>query len=180
MLRGIYSTIYGDVDVSVSGGYVFQYAGGTRASSCFIAVTLKSWSGQKLLDPTTYFKRNKRWNENVKKKVPGLDLITARILKELPKEGLVNWMHIFNTILRLKYWPKSLKTAQIIMTIPKHGKNPMDISSYRPISLLPTISKVLEKLILKKINKDMNPQDWITNHQFGFHRLTPQCNNASV
>jgi len=82
------------------------------------------------------------------KKAPGLDLITARMLKELPKEGLLNLMCIFNAILRLEYWPKSLKIEQIIMT-PRPGKNPMDFSSYRPISFLPTISKVLEKLILK-------------------------------
>jgi hypothetical protein len=54
MLRGIYSALYGEVNVSVSGGYVLQYAGGTRASSCFISVTLKIWSGRKLLDPITY------------------------------------------------------------------------------------------------------------------------------
>jgi len=64
-----------------------------------------------------------------RKKAPGLDLITARMIKKLPKEGLVNLMYIFNAILRLEYWPKLLKTAQIIM-IPKTGKNPMDISSY--------------------------------------------------
>jgi hypothetical protein len=92
-------------------------------------------------------------NPPPKKKAPGLDLITARMLKELPKEGLVNLM-LFNVILQLEYWPKSLKIAQIIIIIiiiiPKPGKNPMDVSSYRPISLLPTISKVLEKLILTK------------------------------
>ena len=54
ILRGTYSAIYGEVNVSVSGGYVLQYAGGTCASSCFISVTLKSWSGWKLLDPTMY------------------------------------------------------------------------------------------------------------------------------
>jgi hypothetical protein len=77
------------------------------------------------------------------KKAPGLEIIIVRMLKELPKEGLVNLMYIFNAILRLEYWPKSLQTAQIIM-IPKPGKNPMDVSSYPPISLLPTISKLLE------------------------------------
>jgi len=54
MVRGIYSAIYGEVNVSVSDGYVLQFTGGTRASSCFISVTLKIWSGRKLLDPTTY------------------------------------------------------------------------------------------------------------------------------
>ena len=55
MLWGIYSAIYGEVNVSVEkcveikGAYVEKY------QSCFISVTLKSWSGQKLLDPTTYY-----------------------------------------------------------------------------------------------------------------------------
>jgi len=43
-------------------------------------------------------------------------------------------MFIFNAILRLEYWPKSLKIAQIIM-IPKPGKiqwtfHPTDQSAY--------------------------------------------------
>ena len=66
--------------------------------------------------------------------------------------------------------------------IPKRGKNPMDASSYRPISLLPIISKVLEKLILRKINKDLNPQDWIPHHQFGFreaHSAVQQCHRIT-
>ena len=54
MLRGKNSAFYGNVIESVSGGYVLQYAGGIRASSCFISVTLKCWSGRKTLDPTTY------------------------------------------------------------------------------------------------------------------------------
>ena len=83
------------------------------------------------------------------RKAPGLGLVSAKMLKELPKEGLLNLMYILNAILRLEYWPKSLKIAQIIM-IPKPGKNPTDVSSYRPISLLPITSKVLENLSLKK------------------------------
>ena len=42
--------------MSVSGGCVLQNAGGTRAGSDFICVTLKSWSGWKLLDPTISWK----------------------------------------------------------------------------------------------------------------------------
>jgi hypothetical protein len=65
---------------------------------------------------------------------------------------------------------------------PKPRKNPMDVSSYRPNSLLPTISKVLEKLILKIINKDVNPQDWTPNYQFGFrqaHSTLQQCHRVT-
>ena len=54
MLWGIYSAIYGEVNVSVEkcveikGDYV------EKQQIYFISVTLKSWSGRKLLDPTTY------------------------------------------------------------------------------------------------------------------------------
>jgi hypothetical protein len=121
------------------------------------------------------------------RRAPGIDHITAQMLKELPYEGLLNLLYIFNPVLRLDYWPMSLKRAQIIM-ISKPGKDPTDVSSYRPISLLPIISKVLEKLIHKRIIKDTNQQDWIPHHQFGFrqahstvqqcHRLTDSINKA--
>ena len=54
MLWGIYSAIYVEVNVSVEkcverkGDYV------EKKQICFISVTLSSWSGRKLLDPTTY------------------------------------------------------------------------------------------------------------------------------
>jgi hypothetical protein len=43
------------------------------------------------------------------RKAPVMDLITAQMLKELPHEGLINLLHIFNAILRSSYWPTSLK-----------------------------------------------------------------------
>jgi hypothetical protein len=55
------------------------------------------------------------------RRAPGIELITAQMLKELPHEGLLHLMYIFNSILRRDYWPTSLKRAQIIM-IPKPGK----------------------------------------------------------
>jgi hypothetical protein len=78
------------------------------------------------------------------KKAPAIDLITAAMLKGLPQKGLLNLLYILNVIIRLEYWPKSLKQAQIIM-LPKPGKTPIEVTSYRPISLLPTVSKIMEK-----------------------------------
>ena len=54
MLWGIYSAIYGEVNISVEkcvevkGDYV------EKQQSGFISVTLKSWSGRKILDPPMY------------------------------------------------------------------------------------------------------------------------------
>lgn len=72
--------------------------------------------------------------------------------------------------------------------IGKPGKEPTNVMSYRPISLLPSISKLLEKLVLHRINEDLDPQEWIPDHQFGFrqahstiqqtHRIAHAINKA--
>ena len=76
---------------------------------------------------------------------------------------------VFNAILRTSYFPDQWKVAQIIL-IPKEGKPREEVQSYRPISLLPILSKVLEKLILKRLQPSLQQNALIPNHQFGFRR----------
>jgi hypothetical protein len=71
-------------------------------------------------------------------RAPCIDLITAHVLQERPHAGYLQLLHILNAIRRLAHWPTPLKMAKIIM-IPKPGRNPTDVASYRPISLLPII-----------------------------------------
>jgi hypothetical protein len=71
-------------------------------------------------------------------KAPGYDLFTGKILKGLPKKGLQSITQIFNAIFRLEYIPRHWKLGQVIM-ITKQGKNPTEVTSYRPISLLPLL-----------------------------------------
>lgn len=110
-------------------------------------------------------------------KAPGFDLITAQILKELPRKAVVLLTTIYNSIIRLAYFPITWKFAQIIM-IHKPGKPLNSATSYRPISLLPIMSKIFERLLLKRITKDVNMDEQIPTHQFGFrehHSTIQQC-----
>jgi len=50
----------------------------------------------------------------------------------------------------------------------KPGKNPENVKSYRPISLLPILSKVFEKLLLFRLKPIIERKELIPNHQFGF------------
>uniref|UniRef100_A0A2S2N814 Putative RNA-directed DNA polymerase n=1 Tax=Schizaphis graminum TaxID=13262 RepID=A0A2S2N814_SCHGA len=100
-------------------------------------------------------------------KAPGHDLITNRIIKNLPKKSIIFLTFIFNSILRLSYIPPSWKHS-IIILIHKPGKPENLPSSFRPISLLPSFSKILEKIILKRIYPIINVQNTIPNTQFGF------------
>lgn len=66
----------------------------------------------------------------------------------------------------MKYVPRQWKVAEVIM-IPKPGKLPND-KKYRPISLLPIISKLFEKLLLKRLKPIIEERKLIPTHQFGF------------
>jgi hypothetical protein len=79
------------------------------------------------------------------RKAPGADLITAKMLEELPRKDLVLLPYIYNAILCIGYWPKPFKIANIIM-IGKPGKDLTDVQNYFPISLLPIMTKLLDIL----------------------------------
>jgi hypothetical protein len=84
------------------------------------------------------------------KKAPGFDLITGVILKHLPKKAIVKLKltHVYNAALRLKYVPSYWKASEVIMVL-KPEKPVNEVTSYRLISLLPILSKLFEKLLLK-------------------------------
>lgn len=71
---------------------------------------------------------------------------------------------LINASFRLRYIPKLWQIAKVIIIL-KPGKPSNKIKSYRPISLLPIVSKVFEKLILKPLIVD---EEIIPVHPFGF------------
>lgn len=101
------------------------------------------------------------------KKAPGYDLITGKVLQELPDKGIRFLTYLFNAILRTGYFPIQWKVSQVIL-IPKLGKPPEEVTSYRPISLLPIMSKLFEKLLLKRLKPILLEKKLIPDHQFGF------------
>lgn len=100
-------------------------------------------------------------------KAPGFDLITAEILKKITPKGITLITIIFNAMLRLQYFPPLLKVSQIIL-VHKNGKPPNEVPSYRPISLLPILSKLFEKLLLSRLKPLLFQENIIPDHQFGF------------
>ncbi|KAL4131520.1 hypothetical protein QTP88_008815 [Uroleucon formosanum] len=84
-------------------------------------------------------------------KAPGHDQITNKVAKNLSKKSIMFLTHIYNSMLRLSYFPSTWKHSVIIM-ISKPNKSKHLTSSYRPISLLPTFAKLFEKLILHRIS----------------------------
>lgn len=146
--------------------HVFQP---NQIQSDTILETVENLSSEDIVFVTPEEVRNEiRTNLNPRK-APGFDLITGEILKQLPKKGVVMLTYIFNAVFRLKHVPDIWKVAEVIM-LPKPGKPLKHAKSYRPISLLPIISKLFEKLFLKRLSPLIEGNKLIPNHQFGFRQ----------
>jgi hypothetical protein len=116
-----------------------------------------------------------------KKKAPGPDNISNTALKLLPPKVVVTLAAIFNASLRLCHFPSRWKNATVIF-IPKPGKNSKLPQSNRPISLLSSIGKVLEKVILTRLVKVTDENSTIPDEQFGFrpkHSTVDQLINVT-
>lgn len=106
-------------------------------------------------------------NKLKNKKSPGIDKIPNIVIKKLPPKVISSLTSIYNSCLRINYFPKSWKTA-VIIPIAKPNKDHTKVENYRPISLLPTLSKIFEKAILTRLNKFLALNNVIPNEQFGF------------
>lgn len=106
-------------------------------------------------------------NETSPRKSVGLDNISNRLLKALPPKGIRYLVFIFNACLRICYFPKEWKTAKVI-PIAKPGKPKDNPLSYRPISLLSSIGKILEKIIKRQLLTYIETNEILPKEQFGF------------
>lgn len=102
-------------------------------------------------------------------KAAGPDGLTNAALKALPQPWMALLAHLFNSILRTAHFPTCWKHARVI-TICKPGKNPSLPESYRPISLLPVLSKFFEKVVQARLQSNLERHQIIRPEQFGFRR----------
>jgi hypothetical protein len=102
------------------------------------------------------------------KKTADMNGISMHLIKLLSPELIVPLKHIFNLSLSEGTVPSQLKIAKVIPVF-KSG-DCQDLNNYRPISLLPSISKVLEKIVCARLNVYLNNNSIINDNQFGFRK----------
>lgn len=76
--------------------------------------------------------------------------------------------HIFNICLSSGTFPSLLQIAKVVVIYKKGDKN--DFGNYRPISILPIFSKVLEKLLHSRYSSFTDKHQSLTNSQYGFRK----------
>ena len=117
------------------------------------------------------------------KKAPGPDGIAIKALQLMP-DPTVHYLHlILASAYSCGHFPTNWKEAHTVM-IPKPGKPLTNPSSYRPISLLNSMSKIYEKLLLHIMhthssthNINIPQQAGFTAHTSTIHQLTRLTNH---
>ena len=94
--------------------------------------------------------------------------ISPKLLKALSSSFSNVLSYLFNSCMLSGVFPDELKIAKVIPLYKAGNSNLM--SNYRPISILPTLSKIFEKLIHSRIYKFLEENEVIYNYQFGFRQ----------
>ena len=83
----------------------------------------------------------------------------------------------YNACLRTGRFPVNWKIAKILPIAKLGREKSADTSKYRPISILNTEGKVLEKLLSKRITHHLYTTEYINENKYGF---TPEKNTVDA
>ena len=116
-------------------------------------------SPKEILDIIATFKNGKS---------SGFDDISPSVVKQVAPFISFPLAHIFNLSLSTGVFPSDLKVAKVIPVFKKD--DPHVFSNYRPISLLPCFSKILERLIYNRLNNFLSSNNILHSNQYGFRQ----------
>lgn len=107
------------------------------------------------------------FRESNKNKAPGPDGIPMEVMVKVFEANPKLFTEILNICLRNGQFPKKWKKSKVVL-FSKEGKNPENPSAYRPICLIDAWSKILDKLVTKRILYFLSLRKLISPNQFGF------------
>ena len=107
--------------------------------------------------------------KDLKDSSAGWDAISAKVIKATYNSFIHPVTHIMNLSLTTGVFPTELKIARVV-PIFKSG-DASSFSNYRPVSVLPLFSKILERLMYSRLLRFVNERNLLYAFQFGFRAL---------
>lgn len=101
-------------------------------------------------------------------KASGWDQINDIIVKAIHRQKPRLLLKLYNKCLNCGYFPEKWKISVIRILLKSRDKPISEVKSYRPISLLPLMAKIFEKLLINRINHHMYSNQLLSKNQFGF------------
>ena len=120
------------------------------------------------MDPVTPEDLINAANKLKPKSSEGHDCVSTKIMKISISEIVSPLLHIFNLSFANGVVPAQMKVAKVI-PIFKNGDS-HSLNNYRPVSILPAFSKLLEKIVYIRLYKFMNSNNVFYSNQYGFRK----------
>ena len=145
-----------------------------RATNKFASQSAKNYYAKTSCNISYEFEFSNVSEEDVKKTLISLDTSNAAGLEQIPAKFLrdgaevlvVPLGNIINLSIKLSTFPQECKIAELKPIFKKGART--DPKSYRPISLLPLVPKIIEKSIHFQIEDFFNKKKLIYMYQSGF------------
>ncbi|UYV62157.1 hypothetical protein LAZ67_1008055 [Cordylochernes scorpioides] len=103
-----------------------------------------------------------------RRKSPGPDRLGIRCLLLGGSTLHKTLSQIFTKCLRLGHFPTPWKSGLLVLIPKQNSSSSNQLEKYRPITLLNTLAKVLERCILARLQWIADYQGWFSPQQFGF------------
>eukprot|EP00662_Eupelagonemidae_sp_cell21_P015808 gene15808-biopygen88115 len=97
----------------------------------------------------------------------GIDEVPMSVLKKIGPSVAGEIAAIANTCVREKKWPEQWKQAEII-PIWKNKGNKKEVRYYRPVSMLPAISRLVERILAEQLKEHISKHSVLPKFQHGF------------
>ena len=98
----------------------------------------------------------------------GLDEIPGSFLRDIAYVIAKPLTHIINCSLKNASVPSDFKSSKVVPIFKTGQKDNFD--NYRPISVLPAVSKIIEKCVHTQIMEHLEHNNLLSIHQFGFRK----------
>ena len=118
------------------------------------------------LEPTTAIEVSKIIDNLKSKTSTGHDDISPKLLKKTSRSVSHPLSHIANLSLERGIFPTTMKTAKVVPIF--KSKDDTLFNNYRPISLLPAFSKILERLVHTRLSHYLTSHGLLSHSQYGF------------
>lgn len=108
---------------------------------------------------------------------PGPDGISYRALCHLGERARLALLDLYNSSWRDGTVPISWKTSRLVPLL-KPGKSPLELSSYRPIALASCVGKVMERMVLGRLEWYLEYNNCYPDAMAGFRRGRSSIDNV--
>ncbi|XP_073802844.1 uncharacterized protein [Danio rerio] len=99
-----------------------------------------------------------------------LDPIPSHLLQAISPAVIPTLTHIINTSLDSGLFPTSFKQASVTPLLKKPNLDHTLLENYRPVSLLPFMAKILEKVVFNQVLDFLTQNNLMDNKQSGFKK----------